>query len=75
MGSFDIQAHLFDTEAAADEAIAIINAAEGIPVPGGATQTYTQAFRQGEVWYIQADAVTIQYLGTPETFTIVLNDD
>lgn len=75
MGSFDIQAHLYTTEAAANEAIAIINAGEGIPVPGGATQTYTQAFQQGDVWYIQADAVTETYLGTPETLTIVLNDD
>jgi hypothetical protein len=59
-----IKAHLFDTLEAANEAIELINAGEGIPVsPEAVTRTYTEAQENDGRIYIQADEVTEKYLG------------
>jgi len=59
-----LKAHLFDTLEAANEAIEIINAGEGIPVSLEAvTRTYTQAQENDGRIYIAADEVTEKYLG------------
>jgi hypothetical protein len=59
-----IKAHLFDTLEAANEAIELINAGEGIPVsPDAVTRTYTQAQENDGRIYIAADEVTEKYLG------------
>jgi hypothetical protein len=61
-----IKAHLFDTLEAANEAIELINAGEGIPVnPAAVTRTYTEPQENDGRIYIAADEVTEKYLGEP----------
>lgn len=68
----EILAHVFASQALADDAVALINEGENIPYSETAkTRTYCQphAHENGS-WYIIADAVTQKYLPAPETITI-----
>jgi hypothetical protein len=59
-----IKAHLFTTEAEAQQAIDLINQGEGIPVSEDAvTRTYTNYQTVEGIYYIAADEVTEKYLG------------
>ena len=61
-----IKAHLFTTEAEAQQAIDLINVGEGIPVSEDAvTRTYTNYQTVEDTYYIAADEVTEKYLGKP----------
>jgi hypothetical protein len=61
-----IKAHLFTTEAEAQQAIDLINKGEGIPVSEDAvTRTYTNYQTVEYTYYIAADEVTEKYLGEP----------
>jgi hypothetical protein len=61
-----IKAHLFTTEAEAQQAIDLINEGEGIPVSEDAvTRTYTNYQMIEDTYYIAADKVTEKYLGKP----------
>jgi hypothetical protein len=61
-----IKAHLFATEAEAQQAIDLINVGEGIPVSeDSVTRTYTNFQTVEEIYYITADEVTEKYLGEP----------
>jgi hypothetical protein len=61
-----LKAHIFTTEAEAQQAIDLINQGEGIPVSEDAvTRTYTQWQQLEDIYYIAADEVTEKYLGEP----------
>jgi len=61
-----IKAHIFTTEAEAQQAIDLINVGEGIPVSeDSVTRTYTNHQTVEDVYYIAADEVTEKYLGKP----------
>jgi len=70
-----IKAHLFDTLEAANAAIELINAGEGIPVsPEAVTRTYTQAQENDGRIYIAADEVTEKYLGEGVEIELIFTD-
>jgi len=61
---FILKVYVFDTLEAANEAIELINAGEGIPVsPEAVTRTYTETQENDGRIYIAADEVTEKYLG------------
>jgi hypothetical protein len=67
-----LKAHIFETLEAANKAIDVINQGEGIPVSTDAvTTTYTEAQEHNGQVYIQADEVTIKYLGASIDFEII----
>jgi hypothetical protein len=60
------KAHVFTTEAEAQQAIDLINQGEGIPVSeDSVTRTYTNYQTVGDTYFIVADEVTEKYLGEP----------
>jgi hypothetical protein len=71
-----IKAHIFDTIAAANEAIELINRGEGIPVnPEAITRTYTEPQENNDTIYIVADSLTEKYLGEPTDLELIYDDE
>jgi hypothetical protein len=70
-----IKAHIFNTVEAANEAIELINQAEGIPINDEATtRTYTEAQENKGTIYIAADSVTEKYLGEPTDLELIFDE-
>lgn len=65
-----IEAHCFETEEAAKNAIAEINEGENIPRKvDSSTTSYTDCFADGDYWYIFADEVTKKYINDVVMYT------
>jgi hypothetical protein len=66
-----MNAHIFNTEQQANEAILLINKGEGIPVSDNSvTRTYCEFISHEDIYYIQADEVTEKHLGKPTEIEI-----
>lgn len=59
-------AHVFDEEQAAIDAVETINAGEGYPIPGGLTTSYCTYYPVATGFYIIADDITRKYIKNNE---------
>lgn len=58
----EYKVHTYTTQAAANAALALINAGEGYPRAGATTQSYTTVQQHDGQYIIFADEVTQQYI-------------
>jgi hypothetical protein len=71
----EFNAHIFETEQEALDALQLINDGEGIPKhPNSKTITYTDIQPYNGIWFIRMDEVTEKYINHFEKIEIIIEE-
>lgn len=70
-----INAHMYATKEAAQDAVALLNSKAYSPRPGNVTSAYCRYFICQGGYYIIPDDITIQFLDEPQEVTLPENDE